>query len=489
MYKVKGKGALVREGKDLKSPEVQQLPTGVEVLVDAIESVNGKDRARLSEPIQGWVSLKCLEKVGSAAAPATVATPKPAAPAEPSSPKSPRSVNESPWSAGRDGGAVDGAAWDLLMDAGGDERAYANLKLAERSAELEAPEKVTKELRAKAAADADALVKLDPHSAEGYALRASVYVEDEDLLADAAADYGRAAMLSEGDDRDGFEASKAEAEAALKRRDARRATLKKAHEDLKAVADDAFRGGRFLEAVKKYGEALRVVEDDDDRAKLFSNRSAAHLKLKDYDEALRDADAIVKLSPKWPKGHARRGQAYRAMGGAGRAKKARLAFAEGLKLDPVEHAYWYYAMASSLDARDAGNQTAKLDCLKRLVKEDGLQARKRDALFKRDAKLKPSAVRVWACSDVHYDHHGAPEWADALSDTMYQRDSLLLAGDIADTLYGVELGAGNGRDIANFYLGRFPLVSADFWTSDHPSERSRSVDAFFRNARARDTQG
>lgn len=209
------------------------------------------------------------------------------------------------------------------------------MKLAERSAELEAPEKVTKELRAKAAADADALVKLDPHSAEGYALRASVYVEDEDLLADAAADYGRAAMLSEGDDREGFEASKAEAEAALKRRDARRATLKKAHEDLKAVADDAFRGGRFLEAVKKYGEALRVVEDDDDRAKLFSNRSAAHLKLKDYDEALRDADAIVKLSPKWPKGHARRGQAYRAMGGAGRAKKARLAFAEGLKLDPV----------------------------------------------------------------------------------------------------------------------------------------------------------
>ena len=149
------------------------------------------------------------------------------------------------------------------------------MKLAERSAELEAPEKVTKELRAKAAADADALVKLDPHSAEGYALRASVYVEDEDLLADAAADYGRAAMLSEGDDRDAFEASKAEAEAALKRRDARRATLKKAHEDLKAVADDAFRGGRFLEAVKKYGEALRVVEDDDDRAKLFSNRSAA----------------------------------------------------------------------------------------------------------------------------------------------------------------------------------------------------------------------
>ena len=41
--------------------------------------------------------------------------------------------------------------------------------------------------------------------------------------------------------------------------------------------------------------------------------------------------------------------------------------------------------------------------------------------------------------------------------------------------------AGQEREIPNFkgsYLGRFPLVSADFWTSDHLSERSRSMDAF-----------
>jgi len=42
-------------------------------------------------------------------------------------------------------------------------------------------------------------------------------------------------------------------------------------------------------------------------------------------------------------------------------------------------------------------------------------------------------------------------------------------------------GAGQESDIPNFKgsdLGRFPLVSADFWTSDHLSERSRRVDAF-----------
>ena len=49
--------------------------------------------------------------------------------------------------------------------------------------------------------------------------------------------------------------------------------------------------------------------------------------------------------------------------------------------------------------------------------------------------------------------------------------------------------AAKESEIPNFKgsdLGRFPLVSADFWTSDHPSERSRSVDAFL-GTRARNT--
>jgi len=51
------------------------------------------------------------------------------------------------------------------------------------------------------------------------------------------------------------------------------------------------------------------------------------------------------------------------------------------------------------------------------------------------------------------------------------------------------LRAGKECEIPNFKgssLGHFPLVSADFWTSDHLSERSRSVNAF-PGARARGT--
>ena len=49
--------------------------------------------------------------------------------------------------------------------------------------------------------------------------------------------------------------------------------------------------------------------------------------------------------------------------------------------------------------------------------------------------------------------------------------------------------AAKESEIPNFkgsYLDRFPLVSTDFWTSDHLSERSRSVDVFS-GTRARGT--
>jgi hypothetical protein len=63
------------------------------------------------------------------------------------------------------------------------------------------------------------------------------------------------------------------------------------------------------------------------------------------------------------------------------------------------------------------------------------------------------------------------------------------ASALAPHCYGVAAGAGQESEIPNFKgssLGRFPLVLADLWTSDHLSERSRSVDAFS-GTRARGT--
>ena len=58
----------------------------------------------------------------------------------------------------------------------------------------------------------------------------------------------------------------------------------------------------------------------------------------------------------------------------------------------------------------------------------------------------------------------------------------LLLGIVSEQITEkVEHRAGKESEIPNFkgsYLGRFSLVSADFWTSDHLLERSRSMDVF-----------
>ena len=59
-------------------------------------------------------------------------------------------------------------------------------------------------------------------------------------------------------------------------------------------------------------------------------------------------------------------------------------------------------------------------------------------------------------------------------DVLVDADGGALVGATSNT--GVSARAGKGCEIPNFkgsYLGRFPLVWADFWTSDHLSERSR----------------
>uniref|UniRef100_A0A672K671 Tetratricopeptide repeat protein 28-like n=1 Tax=Sinocyclocheilus grahami TaxID=75366 RepID=A0A672K671_SINGR len=63
-------------------------------------------------------------------------------------------------------------------------------------------------------------------------------------------------------------------------------------------SNEACQLGDFQKAVKLYGEALRA---DPQNCILYSNRSAAHLKLGQYQTALDDAVKARLLNPKWPK--------------------------------------------------------------------------------------------------------------------------------------------------------------------------------------------
>ena len=83
---------------------------------------------------------------------------------------------------------------------------------------------------------------------------------------------------------------------------------------------------------------------------------------------------------------------------------------------------------------------------------------------------------------AHYAKHSAPSAAAdfALAPTRLDVHATELAIE-AELRGRVENRAAKGCENPNFkgsYLGRFPLVSADLWTSDRLSERSRSVDAF-----------
>ena len=63
----------------------------------------------------------------------------------------------------------------------------------------------------------------------------------------------------------------------------------------------------------------------------LANRSASYAAVNAFIEALCDADAAVKMRPKWSKGHFRKGK---ALAGLRRYEEAREAFSLGLQFDP-----------------------------------------------------------------------------------------------------------------------------------------------------------
>jgi hypothetical protein len=138
---------------------------------------------------------------------------------------------------------------------------------------------------------------------------------------------------------------------------------------------------------------------------------------------------------------------------------------------PKDRDAWLRAIAEvQVEAkRDSSATWADSDSLK--IVAGGADGAKADALL--------AAARARGRADLE-----SPRASEARASTFDGRHvSSLTAASV------VPVRAAKESEIPNFkgsYLGRFPLVSADFWTSDHLSEQSRSVDAFF-GTRARGT--
>jgi tetratricopeptide (TPR) repeat protein len=75
-------------------------------------------------------------------------------------------------------------------------------------------------------------------------------------------------------------------------------------EEFKAKGNACFAKGAFQEAVDLYNQAIDAASDN---AVLYSNRSAALLRLGRVSEARADAEQCLTLRPDWEKAHYRLG--------------------------------------------------------------------------------------------------------------------------------------------------------------------------------------
>lgn len=121
---------------------------------------------------------------------------------------------------------------------------------------------------------------------------------------------------------------------------------------LKAEGNAAFSAKDFKKAIDLFTQAIEI---DPTNHVLYSNRSACHASLKDFEAALKDAVKTTELKPDWGKGYSRKGA---ALHGQGDLIGALDAYEQCLKIEPS-------------NAQAKQGLAAVNDAIKREAAEDG----------------------------------------------------------------------------------------------------------------------
>ncbi|KAK7316721.1 hypothetical protein RJT34_00390 [Clitoria ternatea] len=99
-------------------------------------------------------------------------------------------------------------------------------------------------------------------------------------------------------------------------------------EELKVLANDAFKARKYAQAIDLYTQAIEVNSQN---AVYLANRAFAHLRLEEYGSAIQDATKAIEIDPKYSKGYYRRGAAHL---GLGKFKEALKDFQQVKKMCP-----------------------------------------------------------------------------------------------------------------------------------------------------------
>ena len=81
-------------------------------------------------------------------------------------------------------------------------------------------------------------------------------------------------------------------------------------EEQKALGNAEFKAGNYEKAIGFFTKAIELEANH----VLYSNRSACHCALKEYDSAAADAEKCIGMKADWGKGYARKGAALHGLG-------------------------------------------------------------------------------------------------------------------------------------------------------------------------------
>jgi len=162
------------------------------------------------------------------------------------------------------------------------------------------------------------------------------------------------------------------------------------------------------------------VEDEHSllRSIAYANRSAALCRLKLWNLAVLDAQRAVGAKKEYSKAWSRLGLAQ-------------------LGCTMNEQAYQSFAKALELDEKNQSARKGREVCLGLIPRWESPVSVWRRSRFYQDAHRPLGSTRVYAMSDIHYDHAGNEEWAHGIDATKFLDDVLIIAGNVCDTRRGV----------------------------------------------------